>query len=628
MDLAKIYEKGVVPIYTPEPLLLSEWADRHFYLSAESSSIEGRWESLPYQVAILNWMGNDNIRIIDWQKSARVGYTKCIMASIGYYAEHKKRNQLVYQPTDSDAQDFVKDEINPMIRDVEVVRDMLKCNPEIKSEFNTMEKKGFHGSTLDIKGGKSGRNYRRMTKDVVYYDELDGFDHDIAGEGSPTTLGDVRISTSSFPKSIRGTTPKIKGTSLIEASIEETETVFYRYLPCPDCETMQRLEWERFTFDTGDPSTAGYACQKCGVVVAYDKYPDMDANGRWQTENGIYYVEELDQFFDAEDNLIADPEHIGVKIWSAYSYFMTWKELVSEFLSANREKKKGKLTKMKTFVNTRFGETWEEIGERIDQEFDDRLEEYSPDSLPIGVLYITAGADVQGGKDARIEIEFTGWGIGEESWSIDYLVIPGAPEQQEVWDHLDEELKKVFTREDGVSLFCSCCCIDSGYLPSRVFRFTKPRKNRRIFATKGKAQHSGPLAGKPTWQGDKIRALQYPINTDEAKQTLYTRLEKVEIPGPGYCHFPAHYAQKYFGMLTAEEKRVRFVKGVKRHDWVKIRDRNEALDCRVGSMAALQIANPKLPVVKLRLEREAEQRRHGLPIQQQSRRRVRSSGLR
>ena len=77
-----------------------------------------------------------------------------------------------------------------------------------------MEKKSFYGATWDIKGGKSPRNYRRMTKDVVCYDELDAFDHDIGGgengEGGPTDLGDVRVSTSSFPKSIRGTTPKIK----------------------------------------------------------------------------------------------------------------------------------------------------------------------------------------------------------------------------------------------------------------------------------------------------------------------------------------------------------------------------------------------------------------------------------
>jgi len=42
-------------------------------------------------------------------------------------------------------------------------------------------------------------------------------------------------------------------------------------------------------------------------------------------------------------------------------------------------------------------------------------------------------------------------------------------------------------------------------------------------------------------------------------------------------------------MLTAEEARVKFVKGFKRIEWEKIRERNEALDCRVYARAAAYI---------------------------------------
>lgn len=40
---------------------------------------------------------------------------------------------------------------------------------------------------------------------------LAAFDHDIEKEGSPLVLGDKRIEGSTFPKSIRGSTPKIRG---------------------------------------------------------------------------------------------------------------------------------------------------------------------------------------------------------------------------------------------------------------------------------------------------------------------------------------------------------------------------------------------------------------------------------
>lgn len=60
------------------------------------------------------------------------------------------------------------------------------------------------------------QNYREKSVDVVCYDELSSFEPDVEKEGSPTLLGDKRIEGSVWPKSIRGSTPKIKGTCQIE----------------------------------------------------------------------------------------------------------------------------------------------------------------------------------------------------------------------------------------------------------------------------------------------------------------------------------------------------------------------------------------------------------------------------
>jgi len=246
---------GVAPLIIPEPLTMNEWGKEHFWLSEESSSISGPWEALPYQVAWLNWFGNDDIEIVDCQKAARLGYTKCVMIAVGYFTEHKKRNIVIYEPTDTDAEDFVKDEIDTMLRDVPILGDQLKCKPGTKSPFNTLDKKVFKHTILDIKGGKTARNYRRITKDVVIYEEIDGFDHDVDKEGSPLTLGDTRVETSSFPKSIRGTTPKIKGLSHIEDSLAMADAIFRRYLPCPHCGNMDFLKWGNLIFDSANLTT-------------------------------------------------------------------------------------------------------------------------------------------------------------------------------------------------------------------------------------------------------------------------------------------------------------------------------------------------------------------------------------
>ena len=86
--------EGVAALIVPEPLTMHEWGNEYFWLSEESSSISGPWESLPYQVAWLNWFGNEDIEVIDCQKAARLGYTKCVIIAVGYFTEHKKRNMI------------------------------------------------------------------------------------------------------------------------------------------------------------------------------------------------------------------------------------------------------------------------------------------------------------------------------------------------------------------------------------------------------------------------------------------------------------------------------------------------------------------------------------------------------
>jgi phage terminase large subunit GpA-like protein len=68
----------------------------------------------------------------------------------------------------------------------------------------------------------------------------------------------------------------------------------------------------------------------------------------------------------------------------------------------------------------------------------------------------------------------------------------------------------------------------------------------------------------------------------------------------GYCHFPIHYDEGYFAMLTAEHCVTRFHKGVARREWVlkKGQKRNEALDIFVYNFVALKILNPNFEVLE------------------------------
>jgi len=92
---------------------------------------------------------------------------------------------------------------------------------------------------------------------------------------------------------------------------------------------------------------------------------------------------------------------------------------------------------------------------------------------------------------------------------------------------------------------------------------------------------------------------------DDTKEIIFNRLKKITDPGPGYCHFPDHYPPDYFQQLTAEEKRTKWLHNRPVKYWfLQKGKRNEALDCRVYSFAALRFIKVNFDKVKERLEKQ------------------------
>jgi len=90
--------------------------------------------------------------------------------------------------------------------------------------------------------------------------------------------------------------------------------------------------------------------------------------------------------------------------------------------------------------------------------------------------------------------------------------------------------------------------------------------------------------------GQKLRrgAKLWPVRVSVLKSELYHALKLSQgdegFP-PGYCHFPA-YGPEYFKQLTSEQLVTKIHKGYPKREWQKIRDRNEALDCRIYARSA------------------------------------------
>jgi len=101
----------------------AEWANKHFRLAAGSSQEEGFWETLPLQVVPLNMMCNRAIAELTMQKSARVGWSKLVIAANTCLHAQFKTNSVIYVPTESDAKNISVTEIE-LREDLQALREI------------------------------------------------------------------------------------------------------------------------------------------------------------------------------------------------------------------------------------------------------------------------------------------------------------------------------------------------------------------------------------------------------------------------------------------------------------------------------------------------------------------------
>tara|TARA_R110000851_G_scaffold198398_1_gene349546 strand:- start:110 stop:865 length:756 start_codon:yes stop_codon:yes gene_type:complete len=212
-----------------------------------------------------------------------------------------------------------------------------------------------------------------------------------------------------------------------------------------------------------------------------------------------------------------------------------------------------------------------------------KREAYDLTAIPDDVLILTAGVDVQ--KD-RIEVQVVGWGLDNEPWIFTQKVFYGEPIEKEVWANLDSFLLKTYCGHKIIGV-----AVDSGYLTEHCYAFTKPRAGRRVFAIKGVSGMGRPLTSTPRQTG-RQRVMLYQVGVDTAKRTVYSWLHSDKV------HFSAELDEEFFAQLTAEKLVTKFRKGFSVLEWVKTRERNEALDCFVYAYAALNNLNPDLLKVR------------------------------
>ena len=298
-----------------------------------------------------------------------------------------------------------------------------------------------------------------------------------------------------------------------------------------------------------------------------------------------------------------------------------WQKIILKFLHAKDDPQK-----LKVVFNTLFGEVWEDRGDVADEDtMLARREDYgtnadgSPVEVPEGVLVLTCGVDTQ---DNRLEYEVVGHGHYGETWGIKKGYIMGKPDTPEVWQRLDDVIDHVYKFKDSErGLKISITCVDSGgHYTQEVYEACRARKNKRVFAIKGKGGDGIPFVSPPSKvpirDNKKITCWLYTLGVDAGKAAIMSAL-KVQEAGPKYCHFPNGesygYDTYYFNGLLSEHL---VYDANKKQPWIwkKIpgHERNETLDCRNYALAAFKALPVSLDAVDRRLKEARGKRAAGV----------------
>lgn len=570
----QVAQKAVKP---KASLTVSEWADANRILSGEGSAEKGRWQTsrTPYLREIMDALSEDSTdKIVAFMKSSQVGGTEAGSNWIGYIMDHAKGPVAVVMPTERSLNDWVSQKFDPMANDTPAVAEVLSKKSN-KSSDNNAQRKKFTGGILYFKTAGSTAELKSTSLRYAMADELDEWDWSTT-QGDPLGLLEVRLTTFHDRKLFAPSTPTMKDSSRIEELFEKGDQRHF-YVPCPHCGEYQHFKWPnvRWTKDLANPKklkSVSYYCEHNGCIIEEHHKTDMMAQGRWiaeapQNNYKSYHI-----------NALYSPVGLG----------LSWMELAYELIEAQ-----GDPAKLMRFINTRLGETYADRTHDLKPNvLIARAEPYGLRTIPIGCLVLTAGVDTQ---DDRFEIQITGHGRDGATFTIDYHVIYGKPDEVQTRLALYEYLANAkFTNHYGKKLKIEAAAIDTGgHHTHTVYQFVREAASHglmRVIACKGASTYGRAILGKPSMQdvnhkGQTIKkgVALYIIGADTAKHLLYNRLngDTDKDPSERKVHFSTELDPTYFDGLVSETF------NPQKNRWeLKKGKRNEPLDTWVLSVAA------------------------------------------
>ncbi len=548
-----------------------EWFYENIDLPKSKTERAGKLVLTGYQREFIRLYFDPETNEIDATKGTRVGMSLLLSCLAAYILDYLGEHVTIAQPTESDAQEFYKERIEPLFEmcpSLGAKRRKPKKG-ESQDTWNLIE--FTNGAVLRLIGAASDDNFRRFGSKHNWCDEgsAENWKGKTKSQGLKFDLFRERGGEYAQPKFVIISSPTTKGDCLTTEQYEDSDKQ-EPHNRCPHCKEMQVLEWgdkdSDFGFklvrdENGFVDKVYYECRHCHTpIYEHEHFPKpVNVNGR-ECFTHKDYINATTEYRPSTTWKIRGRRGMYVPQWLSPNGRATWKVLGQEWLDKHKDPER-----RKTWVNNVAGVAYDDFTtSSMDPNTLDHMRRPYPAEVPDDVVVLVMGVDNQTNKEgnhleeiASRECTVVGYNRYSQKRVIGHWIVEGAPGDPSSDAEMRTMIYRKFKKRDGTEMPISATAIDLGGHYSdevRAFASTFP-KRQNVWAIKGrnnaKGTRSAMIWPKRVSKTKKTGTLFYMIDSQLARDAVFRLML---MSGDAGMWIPDSMPTDYIDKLMCEER--------------------------------------------------------------------------
>lgn len=543
---------------------MSEYAEEHIYLASKTSSMPGKYRNsfTPFAVEIMDNYNDPACEQTTVVGPTQVFKTQVILNTMAYIIANNPGPVMCVRPREVDVKTFVDKKAKPLLQACpDLARFIPEKAPRLQQTEFDFDHMTIYFTWSNTPAGLADKTVRDLFGDEVNkWPVLSG-----RGEGSPVGLLDERSTSYDDAYMFLGSTPT-NDLGYISVAFKKGDQRKY-WVPCPRCGNYITLEFGQLKWpqdktpdEIREGDLAYYECQVCEDRILDHEKAQFLQRGIWVPKGGDIYQGKLVGNYPVM-------AHRSYQLNTLYALWgrRAWSRVAWKFLTVKDDH-----AELRNFINSWLAEDWIEKSSEITVESLSKKERgYAQGTVPRGVMVITAGIDVQ--KDYCVVV-VRGWGMGRQSWLLDFWRMDLSPGRSEDWAALEERLWG-----PGVEARPRLVCIDARHRRDEVVDWYR-RNPTRVRAIMGHGDIGNVRGYKQSYldtttgnQPRKSAGSILLVDSNFWKDKVHSLMT-----GPQGWHLFENPPQFYLDGIISEHKiATRNTKGVATYAWTLIDPSNK-----------------------------------------------------